>query len=691
MILKKSIALDRLTLGVCYYPEHWDPALWPDDFRRMRELGLSIMRVGEFAWTIFEPSEGTFCFDLFDRALDQAHQAGLRVVMGTPSATPPAWLTHKYPEVLNVSRDGVQYQHGQRRHCNYNAPIYRELSARIVTQLAEHYRDHPAIVGWQIDNEINCEVNVFYSQADDAAFRAWLRDRYQTLESLNQAWGAVFWNQTYTDWDQVHLTRPTVSNSPNPHQFLDEKRFISDSAIGFVAMQADIVHRLAPNHWVTTNGMFGHLDSHRMTERCLDFISYDSYPDFSTILPEAPSEALRDRRWSFNLSVTRDISPHFCVMEQQSGGGGWVNRMAMPAPLPGQMRLWTYQSVAHGADAVLYFRWRTATMGTEIYWFGLNDWHNQPNRRIAEARQVGDEFARIGKDLVGADYVADVAILKDYDNEWDGEFDAWHGPLGKQSTPAWFKALQEAHIPANVLTLRADTKVEDLAGYRLLVYPHPAIMTDGTAAMIEEYVAAGGQLIFGCRTGYKDPSGQCPMRPLPGPVSDLCGVRVVDCTLVDAALEAPRIVWSGAGAARPVEAKGFNDVLEVVSNEAEVLGHYSGSYYAGAPAVVRRKVGNGAVYYYGAAFSTAAAAELIAVCGLTSPADGLLDLPGEVELSVRTQQETGRRFFILLNYSHAEQKLGVLTSLHDLLSGRILHGLTRIDPFDVLILEAAKS
>ncbi|HEY8283698.1 MAG TPA: beta-galactosidase, partial [Chloroflexota bacterium] len=542
--MKKSLELDRLTLGACYYPEHWDESLWADDFRRMRELGLSIIRVGEFAWSIFEPIEGEFTFALFDRVLDLAREHALQVILGTPTATPPAWLTHKYPEVLNVSREGVRYQHGQRRHYNYNAPIYRELSGRIVNALAEHYKDHPVIVGWQIDNEINCEVNVFYSDADHAAFRAWLRRRYGGLEQLNQAWGAVFWNQTYTEWEQVHLTRPTVSDSPNPHQALDEKRFFSDSAISFVTLQAEIIRRIAPRHWITTNGLFGHLDSHRMTEEALDFLSYDSYPNFATIWPDEGPEPLLDRKWSWNLSVVRDVSPRFCVMEQQSGPNGWVNRMAAPAPQPGQMRLWTYQSVAHGADAVLYFRWRTATVGTEIYWHGINDYHNQPNRRVAEVRRIGSEFAAIGKIVAGSEFQAEVAILKDYDNLWDGELDIWHGPLERRSTAAWYKALQYRHIPCNVLYVRESTTGDDLRHYKALIYAHPAIMDQRLAVLLTDYVQQGGTLILGCRSGYKDRQGHCPMQPLPGPLADLCGVRVEDFTLIGPHQEAPELTWA---------------------------------------------------------------------------------------------------------------------------------------------------
>ncbi len=685
--MKKSLDLDRLTLGVCYYPEHWDESLWADDFRRMRELGLSIIRVGEFAWTIFEPTEGEFSFSLFDRALDLAHEHGLRVILGTPTATPPAWLTHAYPEALNVSREGVRYQHGQRRHYNYNAPIYRQLSARVVTARADHYKDHPAIVGWQIDNEINCEVNVFYSDADQVAFRTWLTCRYGDLEQLNQAWGAVFWSQTYTNWEQVHLTRPTVSDSPNPHQALDEKRFFSASAISFVKLQAEIIRRIAPRHWITTNGLFGHLDSHRMTEEALDFISYDSYPNFSTIWPDEGPEPLLDRKWGWNLSVIRDISPRFCVMEQQSGPNGWVNRMAAPSPRPGQMRLWTYQSVAHGADAALYFRWRTATMGTEIYWHGINDYHNQPNRRVAEAGRIGAEFAAIGKIVAGSEFQAEVAILKDYDNDWDGELDIWHGPLERRSVAAWYKALQYRHIPTNVLYLRESTMGDDLRHYKALIYAHPAIMDQRVAALLADYVRQGGTLILGCRSGYKDRQGHCPMQPAPGPLADLCGVRVEDFTLIGPHQEAPGIVWAEGIDAVPTTADGVNDILLPTSPDTTVLARYHGSYYAGAPALTRRSSGNGFAYYHGAAFNDIVVNTLIDHCGLRSPADGFMTLSEEVELCIRARPETGTSLWFLLNFSGSAQPVALLRAHLDLLTGAPVSGNLTMEPYGVIILE----
>lgn len=687
--MSKSLKLERLQLGVCYYPEQWPESLWADDYRRMKELGFSVVRMAEFAWSIFEPKEGVFSFELFDRAVALAHEHGLEVILGTPTATPPAWLTHKYPEVLNVTQAGVRYQHGMRRHYNYNAPVYLELSARIVRRLAEHYGRHPAVIGWQLDNELNCEVNSFYAEADHRAFRVWLEEKYGTLDELNRVWGTVFWSQTYTDWAQVALTGPTPSGSPNPHQALDEKRFFSHSAISFACVQSTILRELAPKQWVTTNGLFGHLDNHRLTSEALDFFSYDSYPNFSTILSElAPGrgpEPLRDRQWSWRLSVVRSVSPHFCVMEQQAGAGGWTNRIAQPAPKPGQMRLWTFQSVAHGADMVLYFRWRTATVGTEIYWHGLNDphnhSHNRPNRRLAEAAQVGRELAEIGPRVAATETAARVALVSDYPNEWDGELDAWHGPYTRKSLESWFTALQLRHVPVDALYLRPETVPQDLARYDVLVYPHPAILTDDTAALLKDYVSGGGTLLFGCRTGYKDENGHVYMRPWPGPVAELCGVTVTDFTRIGPDEAAPALKWSGG---ETVMAEGFNDVLQLEAPTAEVLAEYASGYYAGSPALVKNPFGKGNVYYYGAVFSVAAADALIGELELTSPVAGWLELPPGVELCVRESADD--RLVFLLNYSDAEQTATLHRAMTDLLTGERLEGAFVLEPFGVRVL-----
>lgn len=684
--MSKSLTVEQFELGVCYYPEQWPESLWADDYRRMRELGFTVVRMGEFAWNFFEPEEGRFTFDVFDRAIDLAHEHGLKVILGTPTATPPAWLTHKHPEVLNVTLEGVQHQHGLRRHYNYSSPVYRDYCAKITEAMARHYANHPGVAGWQIDNEINCETNVFYSPADHAAFRSWLRERYGTLEELNRAWGTVFWNQSYSDWEQVHLPRPTPADSPNPHQALDEKRFISDNAISFLRVQVEIVRKLAPNQRITTNGLFGHLDSHAMTDELLDFFSYDSYPNFATIWNDADREdPLLDRKSSNHLAKVRSISPNFCVMEQQSGPGGWVNRMAQPSPKPGQMRLWTYQSVAHGADMLLYFRWRTASFGTEIYWHGINDYHNQPNRRVAEAQTIGRELGRIGKAVVGSRYASEVAIVRDYDNEWDGELDAWHGPLTGESEYGWSKSLQLNHIPYDYLYMRGSTGLDELARYQALIYPHPAIMSEETAELLKKYVAGGGKLIFGARTGYKDTRGHCRMMPFPGPVAELCGVTVEDFTLIASGDAAPNIRWVDGGEERGAAAVKFNEILRPMNESVETLAVYDGDYYAGKPALTRASYGGGEAYYYGAAFTREVADALVRRLGLKPATDGWAELPSGVELAIRAKGD--RRFAFLLNYSGRPVSARLLRETEDLLAGeRLAAGDLAIEPYGVKVL-----
>ncbi|WP_438445963.1 beta-galactosidase [Gorillibacterium sp. sgz5001074] len=686
----KACAVQQFELGVCYYPEQWPEAMWEDDYRRMRELGFTIVRMGEFAWNVFEPEEGVYDFGLFDRAIALAHRHGLKVILGTPTATPPAWLTHRHPEVLNASKEGVLYRHGMRRHYNYSSPVYREYCARITRSMAEHYADHPVVVGWQIDNELNCEIQVFYSEADHAAFRMWLQNKYGTLAALNEAWGTVFWNQGYSDWEQIHLTRPTPADSVNPHLALDEKRFISDNTISFARLQAQIIRELAPKQWITTNGLFGHLDSHALTGELLDFFSYDSYPNFSTIWNDADRDTpMLDRTVSSTLSRVRSISPNFCIMEQQSGPGGWVNRMAQPSPKPGQMRLWTYQSVAHGADMLLYFRWRTATFGTEIYWHGINDYHNRPNRRVAEAAAVGRELGRLGADIAGSRYAAEAAMVRDYANEWDGELDVWHGPLREESEYGWTKALQLAHIPFDFVYMREETALEELTRYKVLVYPHPAIMTERTADLLKQYVAGGGKLLFGARTGYKDERGHCRMAPFPGPVADLCGVTVEDFTLLNGADSAATpLSWVNglSGTETPARAHRFNDILRPEADTAEVLAEYAADYYAGMPALTCNRYGSGEAYYYGAAYSREVAQALIGRLGLEPAAAGWCELPPEVEIAVRVKD--GRRFAFLLNYANREVEARLLQEADDLLEGvRLAGGRLALPPYGVKVLE----
>ena len=667
----------EMVLGTCYYPEHWPESLWEEDLERMLECGIQVIRIAEFAWSKVEPYEGVFTYEFFDRFLDLAREKGMKVIFCTPTATPPAWLTEKYPEVLNGTIDGVLFRHGGRRHYNYNSPVYQEKTRIITEAFASHYGPHPAVIGWQIDNELNCERDEFYSESDTAAFRVFLQKKYGSLDKLNEAWGTTFWNQTYTDWKEVHIPRTTPSNNTNPHEVLDYTRFISDSACRYAKLQSDIIRKyVKPGDFITTNGLFSNLDNQRMAGESLDFIMYDSYPNFAFTKEnyEKFSATLQDRMWSRNLTEVRAVSPNFGIMEQQSGANGWNNRMAAPTPKPGQMTLWTMQSAAHGADYVSYFRWRTCTMGTEIYWHGILDYSGRENRRLREVREIHRKFQAISE-AAGSRYEARTAVLKDYDNIWDAQLDIWHGDVDRLSQQSLFLAAQKSHTPMDYVYLRENTTAEDLKKYQVIFYPHPVIVNQQRAAILEEYVKDGGCLVLGCRSGYKDMTGKCVMDRLPGLFAKMSGTDIPEYTRVNPDDEPVYIDWDGIR----LEAAVFNDQLEPLTADAQVLGRYENCYYAGAPGLICNALGEGKVYYFGAAFTEETARVFLEKLGAASPYADVLELPRECELAVR--EKDGRKYYFVLNYKKTPVKIQVKEALVDLYTGETVSGQVELEAF----------
>lgn len=658
---KQNFKWKNMTMGVCYYPEQWDRDLWAEDLDRMLKTGISVIRVAEFAWNKFEPEEGKYTFDFFDGFLKLCSEKGMKVILGTPSATPPAWLTEKYPETLNATRDGVLYRHGGRRHYNYNSEKYRELVSGIVVQLAQHYGKSPTVIGWQIDNELNCEVDEFYSNADTIAFRRFLKEKYNTLEELNRAWGTAFWNQTYTDWEQIYVPRPVINKSINPHMHLDYIRFISDSMIRFCRMQADIIRKYkADDCFITTNGMFGNADNHRMERECLDIYSFDSYPDFAYGLDKDPHIAayLRDRYWTKQLTDVRSVCPHFGIMEQQSGANGWTTRMEAPAPRPGQINLWAMQSIANGADYISFFRWRTSIMGTEIYWHGILDYDNRDNRKLEEVKSFFNNMKKL-EPVCGADSVAAFALIKDYDNEWDAKADMWHQRPQNYSEDEIFAASELSHTPYDTVYLQKDTTLEDLCGYPVVVYPHPVIMNEERSGLLKEYVEQGGTLVIGCRSAYKDMTGKCVMQPQPGLLSGLSGSDVTEFTFTSPYEEMTYCDWDGTPMAMPV----FNDIMEA-KDGGQVLAEYSNQYFSGKAALIEKKTGKGRTLHLGSAFSRENFCRILEYTGAINPFGNMIDAPETVSLYMR--QKNGNYYLFVLNFLPSETEITLQQKMMDM-------------------------
>jgi beta-galactosidase len=502
----------KRTLGVCYYPEHWPEDWWPADAARMAEAGLTWVRIGEFAWSRLEPEPGRMDWGWMDRAFDVLGAAGLKVVLGTPTATPPRWMLDRHPDMLAVDREGRRRGFGSRRHYDFSHRGYREDCARIVAALAERYGRHPHLGAWQTDNEYACHDTVLsYSPAALAAFRDWCARRYQSPQALNRAWGNVFWSMDYASFEDLGLPNLTVTEA-NPAHWLAFRRFASDEVVAFNRLQTDIIrrHSAAP---IAHNYMGRVTDfDHFATGADLDIAAWDSYPlGFLADRLEEPPDCKRAFArqghpdfQAFHHDLYRAVGRgRWWIMEQQPGPVNWAP--FNPDPLPGMARLWAWEAFAHGAEAVCYFRWRQAPFAQEQQHAGLLRPDGAAAPAWHEARQVARELADLPE---VAHAPAAVALVFDYASAW-----AWAiQPQGRdfdyfRLVFAVYKALRRLGLDIDILP--PDTA--DLSAYRLVLAPGVATLSAPFKAALARHA---GIAILGPRTNAKTAEMAIPV-PLP--------------------------------------------------------------------------------------------------------------------------------------------------------------------------------
>jgi beta-galactosidase len=666
--LKETI---MFRFGVDYYPEHWPPERWPLDAQLMQEAGLNTVRLAEFAWSKFEPEAGRFQFDWLDQVLEILQRHDIQAVLGTPTASPPAWLMTAHPDIFLVCEDGRRVTYGNRRGYCPNNPVYRDLSGRIVAHMADHYAGHPAVIGWQIDNEFGCHHGRCYCPVCQAAFQDWLRRHYGTLDALNDAWGTIFWSHTYTDWAQIPVPLQT-GGSANPGLWLDYTRFMSDSFVAYQQQQIDLLRARCPRHFITHNlmGLFDQINYFDLAAP-LDFVAWDNYP-----------------RMQWNFGVKADPIPlalghaimrglkgkNFWVMEQQSGSGGW--ELVAMTPRPGELRLWTYQAIAHGADAVVYFRWRTARSGTEQYWHGVLDHDAKPRRRYREVLGVGAELQRIGEQLAGAESRAEVAVMLSYDTRFAFQLQPNHPDFSYNTLLTdYYRALHHRNIGVNIVAPTAD-----LSRYKLVIVPAMYVLDQAAAANLRRYVENGGTLLTTARTGVKDETNTVVNMALPGLLAEVCGVEVDEYDSLPGEVNVPLILdIPGAPA---VNARLWCDVLTPTT--AQVIARYQGQYYAGQPAVTLNKFGRGRAVYVGTLGEAAVADTLVGWLVNLTNLTPALTTPDGVEAVERWQGS--HRLLFLLNHADERRAVTLPQPLTDLLTGRTMDKQVTLAPKAVLIL-----
>ena len=586
--------------GVDYYPEQWDHSLWKQDLARIRAMGASEVRLMEFAWSLLEPRKGRCDFSLFDEVISLCAAEGLRVILGTPTATAPAWLVESDPSILQIHPSGRTRDWGARRELCYNSPSYIKHAGKITETVAKHFSKHSAIAGWQIDNEISHEgSDICVCDHCKRAWHTWLKNRYEKIDSLNKTWGNVFWGRTLSDFSQAPVPREQVSTDHNPGLLLDYDRFSSDSAVMHARRQIDILRKyVRQDQFITTNLYMPPLGTVTDMEEMfqdMDLVGYDNYPVWGDM-----SEPLPYYFNSFILSFIRGVKQNrpFSVLEQISGFQGHVCLGYRPPEE--QMTLWTNQAVAHGANRISYFRWRTAAFGQEQLCYGILDADNVETKRYRAIRNNIESTRDLFNRVAGEPVTSRACLVYDMDNIRVIKRQYLSKGLLFKPAPyiqlGYAMELARHFAPYTLFNINTDVRTPasiNLINYRVISLPLYQMADPVFVESVREWVRDGGTLILGWRTGTRDLNNHSVTMELPGLFAEMAGVKVRE---FEALGESKVKIRMGL-----IPAKGeiWADILE--PGTAEVLARYTDKkkYYRGRPCITVNHYGNGRVYYLG--------------------------------------------------------------------------------------------
>ena len=656
---------DRLLFGGDYNPEQWSADVWDEDVRLMREAGVTFVTVGIFAWAHVEPQPGTFEFAWFDDVLDRLASAGIAASVATMTGSPPPWMAHRHPETLPVLEDGTVLHPGARQHYCPSSPVYREYAVRLVERLADRYRDHPALALWHVNNEYGCHVDLSYSLAAEDGFRTWLRERYETLEALNDAWSTAFWSQRYGAWEEIGPPR-TAPTFINPAQRLDFRRYSSDALLACYRAEAEVLRRVTPDVPVTTNflNLWKSVDYHSWAAD-LDVVALDSYPD-----PMDPEAALFG---ALSADLTRSLGGGrpWLLMESAPSALNWRERNA--AKPAGLNRLWSWQNVARGADAVMYFQWRQSRGGAERFHSAMVPHAGTDTRVHREVKALGHELAGV-PELAGSTVPADVALLMSWPSWWalEGDGHPTSDLLLRERLMELYRPLWHAGITCDVVAPDAD-----LSGYKLVLAPSLYLLTAREAANVTDFVSAGGHALVTFFSGIVDACDRVHLGGYPGPWRELLGLWVEEFW----PLPRDRDETVALGQARHA-ARTWTEIVHPTG--AEVVATFASGDLAGGPALLRTTFGSGVAWYLATSLDEAGTQSVVLTAARAAGATPVLEAkPAGVEV-VRRRGQDGEYLFCL---NHAGGDVTVPLPQ----GSEVLVGSPRLGPLEVLVARLAAS
>jgi beta-galactosidase len=677
--------------GVDYYPEHWvypfagtveEPeSRWARDAELMVEAGVNVVRMGEFAWGLFESEEGKYDFAWMLRAMDLFQKAGIKVVLGTPTAAPPIWLARKHPEILPVDENGQLLHEGTRRGYCMNSDVYWDFSRRIVRAMATALGKHPSLIAWQIDNGLGGhQTEASFNEETGRDWVAWLKSKYETVERLNQMMGGRFWGQVVTRFEDVPMPMraPTIHN---PALVVDWKRFCSDTIVAYARMQADLLKELTPDIPVTQNlrALSRDFDHFDMAE-VMDFVSVDS----NATIKEKSSELACEIDMMRSLKKAGIRTPGggdygFWVIEQKAGNVDWqdVNSLVRP----GVVRMFTYQLISRGATGVLYFLWRQPRIGSEKFYGGVLSHDGRGNNRVyQEIKQVGLEMKKLAPVLQNTRVQAEVCILLTHDNDWSIRYTRQPNKHFNQREhlQLFYNALHDRNIPVDFAR-----PTEDLSKYKIVITPSLQLMAGGEADLLKLYVQGGGTLVGTFNTGLIDEHHISPDSGYPHDMGDLFGLEVSEFDALPPG-EENHITLKGAFSATQLHpARLWCDIIE--PKGCTVIGTYAKDFYAGRPAVTTHQFGSGRAIYLGTMSHQGFYYDLVVwlrqLCGINP----LLKVPDQVEVSMRTDGK--KKVFFLINHQNSSVRIPFYKPMHEFLSDKTFTGNYDLPPHGVLVLD----
>lgn len=654
---------DAIAYGGDYNPEQWDPKVWREDVRLMREAGVNLVSLAIFSWAKLQPDENTYDFNWLDEVMDLLAANGILVCLATSTGSPPPWLSIKYPDVLPTDASGLPLYHGSRQHYSPSSPSYRKFASALVRRMAERYREHPALAAWHVNNEYACHTSECHSVHSAQNFREWLQRKYHSLDRLNAAWCTAFWSQIYQSWEEIFTPR-RAPHDRNPTQQLDFRRFTSDAFRELFRMEKAILSELTPGVPVTTNLVwFIRAIDGNSWARDLDFIAWDCYPD-----PLTGHAAEHFSAVGHDLMRSLKKTQPFMLIEQAPSAVTW--RPINPPKAPGVMRLWSLQAVARGADGVMFFQWRASQAGAEKYITGMVG-HGDPaqSRVFAEVKGLGKDLKDLAP-VVGSTVRSRVAVLFDWSVCWALELEA---KPAKLDYPGWATELHRYFYSRNIAVdfVRPDAALDD---YRLVVAPTTYLLSKGDAANLERFVEKGGTLLATFFSGIVDENEHVVLGGYPGYLRRVLGLRVEEW------------IPLGEGQTNSLNVNDRSQLFpvtqwtEVIHLEgARALARYTSDFCTAYPAVTEHSYGRGTAFYLSTKPDARGLAWLLDQVVAKAKVEPVLVTPPLVEATLR--EASGTKFLFVLNHGSdtANVALGDYAGI-DLLTGKSVSGQVLLPP-----------